>query len=323
MSIGIDDIQHVLNGACRVTVLSTQRRSGDPRISVGAEKPRKRMNQIFSASLRLCVKRTAANWYLLVMALAFPLHAADVKVWQEDLTLLTYPLNAPDRTPHFTGQGDRPLYPYSMMDSELGDNPTEKAQQKAWHAVFLENEYLKVIVLPDLGGKLYSIFDIVTGREVLYRNHVVKYADVGIRGAWTSGGIEWNFPDGHTVTAISPVDFTTHQDRVGSATITVGDSERVQGLQWMVTIRLRPGVRSVEAEIVLRNPGDLPARYWFWANAAIPARDDLRFVYPMRQVQAHTGGLQTYPVFQGVDYSYWRNIAAGASWFAQDSFRDF
>src|ERR1039458_4884019 len=157
-----------------------------------------------------------------VCLLTLPLHAADVKVWQEDLILLTYPLYASERMPRFT-RNDRPLYPYSLAHSELGENPTEKAVEKAWHAVFLENEYLKVIVLPDLGGKLYSIFDKVTGREVLYRNHVVKYADVGIRGAWTSRGIEWNFPDGHTVTAISPVDFTTHQDRDGSATITVGD----------------------------------------------------------------------------------------------------
>jgi tetratricopeptide (TPR) repeat protein len=304
----------VPNGDYRVTVLSTQRRRD-------AEKTRLIRVLVFSASLRLCVKRTAANWCVLVVALAPHIHGADVKVWQEDLVLPTYHLGALDPLPKYPEYSSaRPFYPYPALDDFGGG----KAVDKAWHAVLLENEYLKVTVLPDVGGKLYSIFDKLTGREVLYRNRVMKYADIGIRGAWTSGGIEWNFPDGHTTTAVSPVDFTTHQEKDGSAEITVGDTERVQDLQWMVTIRLRPGVRAVEAEIVLRNPGNTPGRYWFWANAAVPARDDLRFVYPMSRVINHqSGAMQTYPVYQDVDDSYWRNIALGTSLFAFGSVRDF
>jgi tetratricopeptide (TPR) repeat protein len=258
---------------------------------------------------------------LLALVVSRPLFAADVKVWQEDLLIPTYPLSAPSPLPDYPEYRDeRPFYPYAARDDFGGAQKTNQV----WHALFLENEYLKVTVLPDLGGKLYSIFDKVTQREVLYRNHVVKYSAIGIRGAWTSGGIEWNFPDGHTPTAVSPVDFTTHQDKDGSAEITVGDTERVQGMQWMVTIRLRPVVRSVEVEIVLRNPQNLPGRYWFWANAAVPARDDLRFVYPMRLVLLHKPGVvQTYPVYNGVDYSYWRNIVPKTSLFALDSLRNF
>ncbi len=245
--------------------------------------------------------------------------ASGARVWTEDLTIPTYRLNTANPVPQFAEFTTRPFYPYPA----LKDFETDKPLPKAWHAVYLENEFLKVTVLPDLGGKLYSIFDKITSREVLYRNNVIKYADIGLRGAWTAGGIEWNFPEGHTFTAVSPVDFVTYQDKDGSAEVTVGDTERVQGLQWMVTIRLRPGVRAVEAEIVLRNPNEIPGRYWFWANAAIPARDDLRFVYPMRLVVPHGGTARPYPMFQRQDDSSWASMKNSESLFALDSFRDF
>jgi hypothetical protein len=102
---------------------------------------------------------------------------------------------------------------------------TVRIVDKFYGAVFLENEYLKVTVLPELGGKLYAIFDKTQNRDVLYTNYVIKYGMVAIRGAWTSGGLEWNFPDGHTLTTTSPIDYVTRVEADGSASVTIGDTE--------------------------------------------------------------------------------------------------
>src|SRR5262245_4560732 len=201
-----------------------------------------------------------------VAALAQAQSSSAARVWEAPLTLPTYELGPADPNPPLFGTRRRPVYPYPMLDTL-----TNRKVDKSYKAVFLENEYLRVTVLPELGGKLYAIYDKTTGRDVLYTNHVVKYAMVGIRGAWTSGGIEWNFPDGHTLTTVSAVDYVTRMEEDGSATVIVGDTERVQRMQWAVAIRLRPGRKFVETEVTLNNRREAPGRYWYWATAAAKA----------------------------------------------------
>src|SRR6266545_4472761 len=224
------------------------------------------------------------------------------RVWEAPLALPTYELGPPDPNPPLFDRSrtrGRPSYPYPLLDSL-----TNKRVDKTYRAVFLENEYLRVTVLPELGGKLYAIYDKTAGRDTLYTNHVVKYAMVGIRGAWTSGGIEWNFPDGHTLTTVSPVDYVTRMEEDGSAAVIVGDTERVQRMQWAVAIRLRPGRKVVETEVTLNNRRETPGRYWFWATAAAPATDDMRFIYPMREAYPHAfWPVFSFPKHNGVDLS--------------------
>lgn len=241
------------------------------------------------------------------------------RVWEAPLTIPTYELGSPDPNPPLFGPRRRPVYPYPMLDSL-----TKRKIDKSYNAVFLENEYLRVTVLPELGGKLYAIYDKTAKREVLYTNHVVKYAMVGIRGAWTSGGIEWNFPDGHTLTTVSPVDYVTRMEEGGSACVVVGDTERVQRMQWAVAIRLRPGRKFVETEVTLNNRREVPGRYWFWATAAAPATDDMRFIYPMREAYPHAfWPVFSFPKHNGVDLSTYREVTNYLSLFARDSKRDF
>jgi tetratricopeptide (TPR) repeat protein len=244
------------------------------------------------------------------------------RVWEAPLTLPTYELGPPDPNPPLFDRSrtrGRPSYPYPLLDSL-----TNKRVDKTYRAVFLENEYLRVTVLPELGGKLYAIYDKTAGRDVLYTNHVVKYAMVGIRGAWTSGGIEWNFPDGHTLTTVSPVDYVTRVEEDGSAAVIVGDTERVQRMQWAVAIRLRPGRKVVETEVTLNNRRETPGRYWFWATAAAPATEDMRFIYPMREAYPHAfWPVFSFPKHNGVDLSSYREVTNYLSLFARDSRRDF
>ncbi|MFN7945477.1 MAG: DUF5107 domain-containing protein [Blastocatellia bacterium] len=243
------------------------------------------------------------------------------RVWQEPLTIPTYELGPPNPYPAFQilDHQRRPIYPYPLLD-----NLTNRRVEKKYNAVLLENEYLKVTVLPELGGKLYSIYDKTTRREALYTNHVVKYGMVAIRGAWTSGGIEWNFPDGHTLTTVSPIDYVTRTEADGSAVVVVGDTERVQRMQWAVAIRLRPGRRVVETEVTLNNRREVPGRYWFWATAAAPATEDMRFIYPMREAYPHVfWPVFSFPKHNGIDLSLYREVPNALSLFARNSQRDF
>ncbi|HUJ21627.1 MAG TPA: DUF5107 domain-containing protein, partial [Bryobacteraceae bacterium] len=242
------------------------------------------------------------------------------RVWEAPLVIPTYELGQPDPNPALLDTGGRrPIYPYPMLDSL-----TSHRVNKSYNAVYLENEYLKVTVLPEIGGHLYSIFDKTANREVLYTNHVLKYGLVGIRGAWVSGGIEWNFPDGHTVTTVSPIDYATRAEPDGSASVTVGDTERVQRMQWAVTIRLRPGRKAVETEVTLNNRGNVPGRYWYWATAAAHATDDLRFNYPMREAYPHMfWPIFSFPIQNGVHVDHYRDVTNPLSLFARNSKRDF
>src|SRR5262245_23717846 len=254
------------------------------------------------------------------LAQAQPKSAA--RVWEAPLALPTYELGPPDPNPPLFDRArtrGRPSYPYPLLDTL-----TNRRVDKSYNAVFLENEYLRVTVVPELGGKLYAIYDKTAGRDVLYTNHVVKYAMVGIRGAWTSGGIEWNFPDGHTLTTVSPVDYVTRTEEDGSATVIVGDTERVQRMQWAVAIRLRPGRKFVETEVTLNNRREVPGRYWFWATAAAPATEDMRFIYPMREAYPHAfWPIFTFPTYRGVDLSRYCQVPNALSLFARNSMRDF
>ena len=248
--------------------------------------------------------------------------AADVKVWEEPLVIPTYELGPPNPTaPMRFGprRVNATIYPYTQLESL-----TRHRVAKPYHAVYLENEYLRVTVLPEHGGKLYSIYDKTAKREVLYTNHVMKYALVGLRGAWTSGGIEWNFPNGHTVSAVSPVDYVVRNEAGGAASVTVGETERIQRMHWAVTIRLRPGVKAVETEVRLNNRRELPGHYWYWATAAAPATNDLRFVYPMREAYPHSfWPVYSFPMHEGVDVGTYREVGRGLSLFARNSLRDY
>jgi len=244
------------------------------------------------------------------------------RVWEAPLVIPTYELNPPNPYPallDWQRRKWRPVYPYAFLDS-LG---TEKTN-KTWKAVYLENEYLKVTVLPELGGHVYQIFDKTLNRNIIYSNPVMKYAMVALRGAWVSGGIEWNFPDGHTLTTVAPIDYVIRTEPDGSAAVAVGDTERVQGMQWQVILRLRPGTRALESEVTLNNRRVVPGRYWYWSTAGAPAAPDLRFNYPMRQAYPHAfWPVFKFPIEKGVDISRFSEVPNFLSLFARDSKRDY
>ncbi len=242
-----------------------------------------------------------------------------VSAWEDEIQLKTYMLGPPDPNPPLQKTGSRRIYPYPMLD-----DLTHVPQTLAYRALHLENEYLHLIVLPELGGRLYSLYDKVAQREVFYRNNVVKYGFVARRAAWISGGIEFNFPHpGHTHVTVSPVMSGILEDPdAQGASIVVGATDRVSRMRWSVELGLLPGEARLTQRVVLYNPTALRQRSYFWANSAVPATDDLHLVFPATQVRT-SHGIHGYPVLDGTDLSYYRNHQRSNDIFCMDPDEDF
>ena len=140
-------------------------------------------------------------------------------------------------------------YPYTLRE-----NLTDRRADIAWRALFLENEYLKCSVLPDLGGHLYTCIDKIGGQPMFYANPSIKKAQIGYRGAWAAFGIEFNFPVSHNWVSMSPVDFSFAKNTDGSASVMVSNIDRPYGMQWTVELRLAPGSTVLVSHALGRQP---------------------------------------------------------------------
>jgi hypothetical protein len=153
-----------------------------------------------------------------------------VRVWEDTVSLPTYEEGPPDPNPPFDYFAPRRInYPYTIRN-----NLTDRRVSKPWRALMLENEYLKCVVLPDLGGHLYSCTDKLNGAEMFYANPSIKLTQIGYRGAWAALGIEFNFPVSHNWMTTSPVDYAITTEPDGSGSVWVGNIDRVHGMQWTV-----------------------------------------------------------------------------------------
>jgi len=234
---------------------------------------------------------------------------AQVRVWQGTMTLPTYEEAAPDPNPPFDQfETSRFNYPYTLRD-----NLTGKRVDHAWRAVYLENEYLKCSVLPDIGGHVYTCIDKISGQPMFYANPSIKKANIGYRGAWAAFGIEFNFPVSHNWVSMSPVDFSFEKRADGSGVVTVGNIDRVYGMQWRVELVLRPASTVLEERVTLYNRSDVRHRFYWWNNAGVRVWDDSHICYPMRFTQSHGfTEINTWPVdTSGTDLSIIRNQTKG------------
>ncbi len=248
--------------------------------------------------------------------------SAQVKVWQGTLTLPTYEEGKPDPNPPFdTYSTTQFSYPYTLRK-----NLTGKKQDHTWRAIFLENEYLKCTVLPDLGGHLYTCVDKISGQPMFYANSSIKKAQIGYRGAWAAFGVEFNFPVSHNWVSMSPVDFAYAANPDGSASISVGNIDRVYGMQWRVEMILRPGATLLEERVTLYNRSDVRHRYYWWNNAGIEVWDDSHIEYPMRFAASHGfTEVRRWPIAaDGMDLSIIKEQQNGpVSWFVHGSHEPF
>jgi tetratricopeptide (TPR) repeat protein len=247
---------------------------------------------------------------LFVVLTLTALSGAQVRVWQGTLILPTYEEGMPDPNPPFDQFIKNKLnYPYVLRDNLKSDRTNHE-----WRAIYLENEYLKCSVLPDIGGHLYTCVDKISGQSMFYANSAIKKAAVGYRGAWAAFGIEFNFPVSHNWVSMSPVDFAYHANTDGSASAIVGNVDRVYGMEWMVELLLRPKSTLLEERVTLSNRSDVRHRFYWWNNAGVRVSDDSQIVYPMRFAASHGfSDVVRWPVdTDGYDLSFIRNHVHGA-----------
>jgi len=215
-----------------------------------------------------------------------------VIVSEGSIVLPTYDLKEENRNPVFRSQyGVAHIYPYTLQD-----HIDFEVKDKQYKALFLENAYLKVSVIPDLGGRVYSVYDKISEREVFYKNSVVKFSPLAIRGAFFSGGVEFSFPVAHAPTTCDPVNWAIHEHDDGSASVSFGGSEHISGLQWMITLTLYPDRCALSQDVYLKNPNNFPGRYHYWTNASLDADELTEFVYPFHRSRSYEyAGSATWP----------------------------
>jgi tetratricopeptide (TPR) repeat protein len=212
------------------------------------------------------------------------------------------------------------VYPYTMQD-----HLSRKLENVTYKAIFLENEYLKITCLPELGGRLHSVYDKTTGREMFHKNSVIKPSMIAMRGAFISGGVEWNAgPQVHTVTVLSPVDVISGTNDDGSAWIEISNLEKSLRTQWTVRVTLHPGKAYLDEDIRIYNPAEAMNPYYFWNCTAFPQLPGTRFIYPMSLGTDHYGvKFFNWPVNEGKDLSWTKNYEDAASIFAVNCAYDF
>ncbi|MCD6354270.1 MAG: DUF5107 domain-containing protein, partial [Prolixibacteraceae bacterium] len=229
-------------------------------------------------------------------------------VKEYDETLVTYPFSDPNPFPIIALKND--IYPYSRFDGF-----SFKGEPKKWKVVKLENEYIEVYIFPGQGGKVWGAIDKKTGKEFIYKNDVVKFRDIAMRGPWTSGGIEWNSGViGHHPGTATPVDYTTFTDKKGTAHCVVGDMDLPSHLQWRVDISLSPEMSYFETKTLWFNASPLFQSYYHWNNSAVKSVRDLHFYFPGNYWIGHNGLPHPWPVDEeGIDRSWYKNSDDGGS----------
>ena len=259
-----------------------------------------------------------------------------MKAWREIVTLPTYEIGKAEKCPMFLEkrvyQGSSGVvYPYPVIES-IANEPTPHE----WKAVFLENEYIKVMVLPELGGRIQMAYDKIRERHFVYYNHVVKPALVGLTGPWISGGIEFNWPQHHRPSTYLPVDCDIVENEDGSITVWVNEMERMFHQKGMAGFTLRPGCAYLEIQGRVSNRTSLPQTFLWWANPAVEVNDEYQSVFPpdvnavfdhgKRAVSSFpiaTGTYYKMDYSAGVDISNYRNIKVPTSYMAVNSKYNF
>ncbi len=254
---------------------------------------------------------------------------AEVRAWEGTITLPTYPWEE-DVNPKFwalesgaklsTTIRGAIYYPYVAQD-----HLSRTKVDRTYKALFLENEYLKVTCLPELGGRLHSVLDKTQNKQMFHLNRVIKPGMIAMRGAWISGGVEWNTgPHGHTVTAVSPVNALVGANPDGSAFLEISNTEQIFRTRWTVRVTLHPGKKYLDEQICIANPTDGMHPYYFWNCTAFPNLPGTRFIYPMTLGTDHNAReFFRWPVDKGRDLSWLKNYETYASVFAVNCTYDF
>lgn len=229
------------------------------------------------------------RFLIIVFALFWsrPTDAQQVNLTSTEREMLTYPFFDPSPV--------MPLgrfYPYHRFDGF-----SVKGSLKGWKTVTMQNEHLKLHILPEIGGKIWGAYHLKTGFPFIYHNDVVKFRDVAARGPWTSGGVELNFGDyGHAPSCATPVDFVTRENKDGSKSTFLSTFDWSSRTYWVVEVKLDEKATYFKTNCTWHNLTPFAVSNYQWMNAGFRASDDLEFLYPGNAYIDHDGKPFSWPL---------------------------
>jgi tetratricopeptide (TPR) repeat protein len=278
------------------------------------------------------------GWFLafLLVSTSLVWGQVPVSIREEPLVLPTYEIGRPELAPMFYAGRDYQgaagkIYPYPLYD-----DPTDVRGDKTYQAAYLENKYVKICVLPELGGRVLSATDKTDGYDYVYRQTEIKPALIGMLGAWISGGMEWDIPHHHRASSYLPVDHRLMKNPDGSSTIWVGELEFRHRMEWAVGITLYPDKTYMKVTTKLLNRTPFVHSFLDFTNTAVHANENYQVIFPPdTQYAVYHAKVQfahwpiSHDIYQGVDYtrgmdlSWWKNHPAPISFFAWNFDGDF
>ncbi len=272
--------------------------------------------------------------FLLIVLTAFYVHAG-VTIWEQDITIPSYGVEKPDPNPRFytgrTYQGAQGrIYPYPMSDVL-----TNQKADRSYRAVFLENEYIRLSVLPEIGGRIFTGVDKTNNYDFFYRQSVIKPSLIGMLGQWISGGVEWNFPHHHRADTYIPMHHHIEDNPDGSKTLYLSEIERRHRMRLLVAVTVFPQKSIFEVEITAENRTPFVHSMLYFANPAVHVDSSYQVIFPpeTEYVTQHAKReFSEWPVsnsryggreYENVDISWWKNLTKPVSFFCWDPASDY
>ncbi|MGO8696743.1 MAG: DUF5107 domain-containing protein [Limisphaerales bacterium] len=230
---------------------------------------------------------------------------SQVQVRVEDVVIPTYLPALPDKNPMFL---EKRVYQGSsgkVYPLPFTDRIAEKPVARTWKAIWIENEFLRAMVLPEIGGRIHALRDKSNGYDLIYHQAVIKPALVGLAGPWISGGIEFNWPQHHRPATFLPVDFEIEESADGSKTIWCGDHDPLCRMKGMHGVCLHPGRAYLEVKVRLNNRTPFVQTFLWWANVATRVHEAYQSFFPpdVDYIADHARrSMSEYPLCQGRYY---------------------
>lgn len=270
----------------------------------------------------------------ILLLCAAPLLGQQVNMRSVTEKIPTYPIGAPEIDPiFFTGRvyqgAEGYIYPYPLYDVL-----TEEKTEQEYNVLRLDNQYVDISILPEIGGRIFAAADKTNNYPFFYTQTGVKPALIGMLGAWLSGGVEWNIPDHHRASSYMPVNWTMKENEDGSKTIWVGETELRHRLKWSVGVSVYPNRSWVEAKIKVINPTPMIQSMLYWANVSVHCNDQYQVIFPpdvQFGVDHHKVYFTNWPTGeanlgsgQNEDLSWWKNFTGNSrsifAWGSEMSF---
>ena len=257
----------------------------------------------------------------------------------ETMSIPTYPIMEKEKMPMFNenrmhqGTKGNP-YPVMPTLSVVRKN----CQPRDYEVIRLENDYLRLIVIPELGGRVFEAYDKVNDYHFFYRQHCIKPALIGAYGLWISGGLEFNWPFHHRPSTYMPVNFTTETQPDGTVIAWLSECDPTDRTRCTIGIVLHPDAAFFETRIQVANRTPLRHSFLMWQNAAVPVNDDYQFIFPpdvnyANNHYSYGKPSVSYPIAEGpyasafydgpTDISWYKNCFHATSHFAAPSRYDF